>query len=300
MKTLLVLAGLALVAVPLSAQTFPTTTVLPAALPDGTGGCVVGAPLALTIPVTGVTSATGVSLDFTFGPAHTWHGDIECVITAPSGATSQVMIPGCLGSLDDSSDVGGPYSLADGAAQSFDAAAAAAPGLIPAGTYGPDNGLNALLACSSPNGNWTVTFRDHFVGDAGSVSACALTFGAGAPADSFVVCQAAPGANLNLIHTAGAAPITYTNAVTIATPGSVPLGWWFGLDVPFGPGPLSLLDQLTNPGYGPLFIGTLAPGASSIVSFSIPPGFNFQTVGVHFDAAGIPIYASAAIDYTTI
>lgn len=299
MKTFRFLAALAVIALPLAAQTFPTSSVLPTALPDGTGACTPGAPLPLSVPVTGVAGATGITLDFTFSPAHTWHGDIQCIVTAPSGATSEVMIPGCTALPDDSSDVGGPYVLADGAAQSFDAAAVAAPGLIPAGTYGPDNGLNALLSCGNPNGTWTVTFRDHFTGDVGTVSAVALTFGAGTPANSFVVCQTGPGANLNLIHNAGAAPITYTNAVTIATPGSVPLGWWFGLDCPLG-GPLGLIDQLSNPAYGPLFIGSLAAGGQNVISFAIPPGFNFQTVGVHFDAAGIPIYASAAIDYTTI
>lgn len=299
MKKSSVFAALALAAASLSAQTFPTTSVLPALLADGTAGCVTGAALVLTIPVTGVVGATGVTLDFSFDSVdtHSWHGDLDCIVTAPSGASSQVMVPGCLGSLDDSSDVQGPYVLMDGAAMTFDAAALAAGLLIPAGTYAPDNALNPLLSCGTANGTWTVTFLDHFIGDAGTVAACALTFGVGAPTSAFTVCQTGPGALVNLIHSAGSAAITWTNVVTIANPAAVPLGWWFGLDAPMF-GPLGVIDQLTN--YPGLFFGTLPPGGTNTLPVPLPPGFNFQTVGVHFDAAGIPVFAGSPIDYTVL
>jgi hypothetical protein len=282
----------------LGAQTFPTSTTLPAALPDGAGVCVPGATLALPVPVTGVSGATAVTLDFTFAPAHTWHGDIECVVTNPAGSSAMVMIPGCFGSLDDSSDVAGPYVLSDAAAMTFDAAALAAGVVIPAGTYGPDVPLNGLLVgCGDVvNGVWTVTWRDHFIGDAGAVSACALTFTTGAPSNAFVVCQTGAGAPVNLIHQAGAVPITYTNAANFSTPAAVPFGWWFGLDVPLS----LLLDELTNPVWGPIFIGSLGAGATNVVVIPLPAGFNFQIVGVHFNAAGNPIFASVPLDYTVL
>lgn len=290
-----------LVSVALPAQTFPTTTSLPALIPDGTGACVSGAGLVLTIPVSGITTATAVSLQFTCSPAHTWYGDIKCVVRAPSGATAVAMSPFCEGSLDDPSDVAGPYVLSDNAAMSFDLAAfnTAPTGTIPAGTYAPDSALNPLLICGSPNGNWQVTFSDFYLGDFGTVSACSLIFGTGAPTNSFTVCQASPGAAVNLIHTAGANPVTYTNVATFGTPAAIPFGWWFGLAIPLQ-GPAGLLDQLTNASYGPIFIGSLAAGGTSIIPAPLPVGFNFQVVGVHFNAAGQAIYSSVPVDFTVL
>ena len=297
MKKSSVFAALAMLAASLTAQTFPTSAALPAAVPDGTGACTAGAPLVLTVPVSGVSGAIGVTLDFSFGPNHTWHGDLQCIVTEPGGATSTVMIPGCTAAPDDSSDVGGPYVLSDLAAQSFDAAAVAFTGVggIPAGTYGPDNALNPLLL-GGVNGNWTVTFMDHFIGDMGSVAALALSFSSVPPA-TFSVTQAAPGAPTVFFHQAGMDAITWTNVVTILNPAAVPNGWWFGLDVAMF-GPLGVIDQLTNfPG---LFFGPLAPGGTNSLPLAIPAPFNFQTVGVHFNAAGIPIFASLPIDFTVL
>ena len=86
------LVALLVVSAPLAAQTFPTSTALPAALPDGVGACGYGTPLTCTVPVTGVSGATSVSLNFTFAPAHTWYGDVRCVVTSPSGSSVLVAV----------------------------------------------------------------------------------------------------------------------------------------------------------------------------------------------------------------
>ena len=227
------LIALLVVSAPLAAQTFNTTTALPTALTDGVGiNCTYGAPLNCAVPVSGVSGATSVSINFTFAPAHTWYGDIHCVITSPTGASVLALAASCDGSLDVGSDVGGPYTISDGS-PSFDAAANAAVGLIPAGTYAGDNALNALLACgANPNGNWTVTFQDVFQSDTGTLAACSLTFGGAVAGDSFVICQAGPFQPINLTHT-GTPGTIYINPALANTPAAVPNGWAFGLDIPY-------------------------------------------------------------------
>jgi hypothetical protein len=278
----------------LAAQTFPTTTSLPAPIADGPiPGCQAGAALVLSVSVTGISGAAAITLNMTV--SHTWYGDVRCVVTNPQGATAVAMVQGCAGSLDDSSDLVGAYTLADGASQTFDDAAFAASVSIPPGTYAPDQPLNALVnPCTSANGIWTVTFTDSFNSDTGTVSALSLTLATGGP--SFVVCQSGPGAPTRFVHVAGAAAVTYTNATVVNNPGAIPNGWWFGLDIPFT-GPGGLLEQMALP---PFFIGSLGPAGTHTLIIPIPAGLNFQIVGVHFDAAGIPVYASAPIDFTVL
>jgi hypothetical protein len=287
-----------LVAACAGAQTFPASNVLPAAVPDGLAYCSNGAALTLTVPVAGVSAAvTSVTLNFTMAPAHTWYGDLKCVVTAPSGASAVVMEPFCEGSTDDASNVAGPYVLSDGGATLFDDAAVTALNgstvAVPAGTYRPDNSLNALLGCGA-NGNWIIQLRDFVAGDTGSVSALSLTFGmSGAVLESFTICQGGAGQPVNLVHRGGPANGGYLNPAVVNTPSAVPNGWLYGLDIPV---PLLLQELNTAP---PIFAGTLdALGGSAVSVGGVPPGLTIQIVGIHLNGAGIPLFASAPVSFT--
>jgi hypothetical protein len=294
MKSLTFLFAVLVCIAPVSAQTFPTSTGLPLAIPDLSPGVV------FTVPVAGAAPAGSLSLDFTFGPVHTWYGDLRIVVTNPAGASVAVKVQ-CGGvspaGTCDSSDVGGPYSLIDSAGGTFAAAALAAGAAvaIAPGAYKGDNALNPLVGCQ-PDGAWTVTFSDHAGGDVGTVTALALTFGP--TAENFCVYQVAPGALVNLVHFAPAGSgITYTNAAVLGTPAAVPAGWWYGLDIPLP----QLLDEFTNPGNGTVFIGSIPAGGVNVFSVSLPPTFNFQIVGVHFDSVtGLKTFNAPPVDFTVL
>jgi len=289
------LVALLIVSAPLAAQTFPTITPLPAALADGSG-CSPGNSVNCFVPVSGVAVATSLSLNFTFAPAHTFYSDVRCFISKPSGAAVLVLAAGCEGSLTDGSDLGGPYTVTDGA-PSFDGAAAAAGSfaVIPAGTYGPDDVMNVLLtSCGNLNGNWIVTFQDMIAADVGSIAACSLTFGVGSGA--FSICQAGPGQPLNLTH-AGTPGTIYFNPAVANTPTALLNGWFLGLDIPF---PTLVNEIAMAPPLGNLFHGTIgASGTSVFVVPGVPAGWTIQIVGAHFDGTtGDLIYSSPAINYT--
>lgn len=293
---------MSLVALPLSAQTFTTTSVLPRVLSQPLSNCTNVVQIQLDVPVSGVVDVTALSIAFSFAPAHTWYGDVRCVVINPSGLASMVMASSCDGSVDDSSDLLGPYVLDDTATELFDSAATTAGGTVPAGTYVPDVSLNQLVSgcIDAVNGTWAVVFSDVFPGDIGSIASCSLTFSVGPPLNSFAVCQTAPGALTRFVHRVGSSNIIYTNLATIGNPGSIPFGWWFGLNLPLF-GPLGLSDQLSNPAYANLFAGSLSANVVQTLSFSLPAGLNFQMVGVHFDpASATPVFAALPVDFTVL
>ena len=289
------LIALLIVSATVAAQTFATTTVLPASLADGGSNCSSGAPLYCIVPVSGLAGVSTVSLNFTFAPAHTFYSDVRCTLTRPSGASVLALASACDGSLGDGSDLGGPYTVMDGA-PSFDGAAAAASAVIPAGTYGPDNAMNVLLsACSNPNGNWIVTFQDAVAADVGTIAACSLTFG-GSNYPWFSICQTGPSQPVTIAHHNLPGNI-YFNPATANTPSAVQNGWFFGIDIPYA----TLVDELMlAPPLGNIFHGTIGPsGVSVVVVPGVPGGWTIQIVGVHFDGTtGDLIYASPAINYT--
>ena len=288
------LVALLIVSGPLAAQTFPTSSPLPALLQDGGSNCSPGFPLSCLVPVSGVAGATSVSINFSFVPPHTFYSDVKCTITSPSGASVLALASGCDGSLGDGSDLYGPYTVTDGASP-FDSAAAAAGAVIPAGTYGPDNPMNVLLSpCENPNGNWIVTFQDRVAADTGALAFCSLTFAA--LGDSFFICQAGPSQPVNIVHI-GPPGDLYINPALANTPAAVPAGWFFGLEIPFP----TLLNEMTMaPPLGNIFHGTIgASGVSVVVVPGVPAGWTIQIVGVHLDGtAATPTWGSSAINYT--
>lgn len=285
----LVLAGAA------AAQTFggPISPVL--AIPDGAGACTPGATLSHIIPVAGgPTTMTSVVLGLDL--SHTWYGDVEVTLTSPSGTTVNVNVAGCQGSLDDSSDLAGLYTLNDGAAQSWDAAALAAGTTIAPGAYVGDSPLAAFVGQNS-NGNWTIAIRDHFNSDTGTLNGATIDFGVCGGGPYYTLGQvpaATPGAPLVINHGCGTAFATYITAVVINNPASVPNGWWFGLDIPVN-------FLITEINFGAPFYGTLDGTGSYTFSTPLPAGIQISSVGVHFDpVSGVPTFASVPNTYTML
>ncbi|MEZ5608573.1 MAG: IPTL-CTERM sorting domain-containing protein [Burkholderiaceae bacterium] len=185
MHTLRTFAAAALLAaaVPLHAQTFATTTALPAAVADGGASCAAaGAPTDLTIPVTGITRPLA-GLSVRIGLSATHAGDATVELIAPGGAPGMPLVSriGANGALSpgDSSDFSGVYTFVDPSVSSNSiwSAAMGADGTtaIPAGTYytsAPGGSSSATgapvpllatfsgLAPAQINGNWTLRVTD--------------------------------------------------------------------------------------------------------------------------------------------
>lgn len=177
-------------------------------VPDGTvGGNICGdfgAARDVTFTVAGLPAGApaDVGLGFsmetvspTGGPGHPWAGDLEVVLIAPGGATTKTIVKqtgsttatGC----GDDSNVLGPYTFSDSAPAAptwFGAATTAnSTTAIPTGSYRAatpggvvGGGVNTLITpefagLSSPNGTWTLRFRDGGESDVGKVSAANLT-----------------------------------------------------------------------------------------------------------------------------
>jgi len=190
-----------------TASSSKTVNAAPAATFAGTGVGAIpdnapGTPLNVTFNVTGISGApTNVEVSHTYGPNHTWVGDINCWLIAPNGTS--FVIYGRTGqtgaSAGDSSDLSGPYNFKDSAAGTnwwTAANTAGAAVVVPPGDYrttqtgpqpvittSPVTNLSAAFSgVSNPNGTWTLRFTDNGGGDTGSISAATLTIaGASAP-----------------------------------------------------------------------------------------------------------------------
>ncbi|MBK8205646.1 MAG: choice-of-anchor D domain-containing protein [Planctomycetes bacterium] len=235
---LVLFAAGAMVAASLAAQTtFPTSSTLPAAIPDNNP-----AGVTLNVPVSGLTGGvSNVELDITFAPNHTFAGDLIITITAPGAvATADVYRR----APDDSSNLAGPYTFADGGA---DFAAALAGGttnfVVPSGTYAPSttgpttvnfaaifNGLTVGAA----NGTWTVLVSDNANIDTGSVSALAIRITDPTPTAPTITSTAPATASVGVMYTytvvaTGNPAVTFSIAPDPSTIGS---GWltWDGTD----------------------------------------------------------------------
>ncbi len=204
----------------IATTTFPTSTGLPAAIPDN-----VPAGLTLSIPVSGLTDQLrGVALNMTLdqpagGGGHTWVGDLNVNLTGPpAGPTHLIMqrVGSATGmGSGDSTDIQGPYTFTDGTTGDFWALAVAmVGGTVPPGAYrtmacctGAFTDMNPVFQgpvlyerstafdrksgesskfSNNPvedaaNGTWTLNVADNATGDTGRVSALSLTLTTLAP-----------------------------------------------------------------------------------------------------------------------
>jgi len=175
--------------------TFPTLPETLGPIPDGGTGTppVYGNPLVMAFLVSGISAPiTDVSVNLTL--THTWCGDLEMFLVAPSGSPNIVTVGHIgvtsAGSFGSSSDYNGTYNFTDGAVgPNIWTAAAATP--IPNGSYrttvrgmaGTTNppavtSLNSAfsgLTTAQANGLWTLWVRDGANGDTGTVTAANLT-----------------------------------------------------------------------------------------------------------------------------
>lgn len=198
----------------LATATFPTSTALPAEIPDSSPATGVS----LDIPVAGLTDEVrGVALNITFDNSdpgltqHTWMGDINIVLTAPDLANHLILCD----DISESSDLRGPYTFTDASTDNpwlvGDATGGADP--IAAGAYrttdcgeavtdmnpvfqGPafadidnmfdkkssgDSKIDRIPTDNLGNGTWTLNVADDAGGDTGNVSAASLTITTLAP-----------------------------------------------------------------------------------------------------------------------
>jgi hypothetical protein len=167
------------------------------AIPDGPSSsrsC--GTPRDVLFNVSGFAGNFG-SASITFNATHSYVGDLEVSLIAPTGTTH--LLFSFVGSTSntnagDNSNLGGAYTFTDTATANFWAAAAVAGNNtnVPAGSYrtqaaGPFSNANpgppftsinasfAGLLQSQINGTWTLRFRDCWAADTGSVSSASLT-----------------------------------------------------------------------------------------------------------------------------
>lgn len=191
--------------------TFPADAPSLGAIPDGPAACnAFGGNRDVTFTVSGMTAPlTGVSVNLTLAPAHTWAGDVDVRLRAPGGAPEHVIFArtgaATATAAGDSSDVAGPYDFIDSAPAAptwWAAAAAEATGAapVPPGSYRSSTagevaggGANTVITTTfagltTPqiNGVWTLRFRDHCSADTGSVSAATLTLATALPQQNHV------------------------------------------------------------------------------------------------------------------
>jgi subtilisin-like proprotein convertase family protein len=154
----------------------------PLAIPDGPtadpGPVLIPGPPANAVQAVINVPDSGpiLDVDVTLGLTHTWYGDLNIYLTH-GGVTITLKD----GNPDDSSDLGGLYTLDDEAATTWDAAASAAGVSIAPGSYRP-NGVQATVppdpfpdALSTfdgmdKQGDWTISIDDTFLADVGSLS----------------------------------------------------------------------------------------------------------------------------------
>lgn len=184
----------------LATTPFPTSSALPAAIPDNapTPG------LNLPIPVSGLTDdLRGVAVNISFNPTHTWLGDLRASLSAPGGSpTHQIFweVGNTSGtSSGDSSDMTGPYLFTDGTTGDLWSVAAGLPNgsSVPSSSYRTTGALSAAFTDMNPvfqgpvlteniaNGTWNFYIGDRGGGDSGSVSALSLVLTTLAPTAGF-------------------------------------------------------------------------------------------------------------------
>ncbi|MFM7298323.1 MAG: hypothetical protein ACKO4Q_14025 [Planctomycetota bacterium] len=129
----------------------------------------------------GATCVTEIKLN---SMSHTWAGDIQFVLTTPSGARINL-----LNQAGDSCDFSGDYGITS--LELYQAPGTCANGALPAGqisqVYGNwptgTNGINntPLSQVAPATGGWTLTIYDWFAQDAGGLSSWDICFGTPPP-----------------------------------------------------------------------------------------------------------------------
>jgi subtilisin-like proprotein convertase family protein len=190
-----VVAGAAVAIPPRAIANPPTTfsyTGPPVPIPDSPGADVPGTPAVATLPVsglTGVVSHLTFSIDgtacsdaagsTTVGLDHTFVNDLQLTLTAPNGVHALVI---------DRTDGGGnnfcQTVLDDNASQSIQSVTTSQAPFT--GTFTPDTPLSTFNGID-PNGNWSLTAQDFFVGDTGNIRAFSLIISTAEPTISSTV-----------------------------------------------------------------------------------------------------------------
>jgi subtilisin-like proprotein convertase family protein len=186
--------------------TFPADAPSLGAIPDSD----VGSPVCqnnsttfkdVTFTVSGIAGPALVTA-VSFSASHTFLQDLEVSLRAPGGSPSHLLFAAtgttataansCAGSANDLSTAN-TYTFSDSAASNWWTTAATNP--VPTsssrtvvtgigGTTNPPattNMTNTFLSVFSPNGTWTLRFRDRGAGDTGTVTAATLSLQSGDP-----------------------------------------------------------------------------------------------------------------------
>jgi subtilisin-like proprotein convertase family protein len=203
---------------------------IPSDAPTGTGNGTwpvtqptspMDSPVVITVP-SGASQIVRVKLN---GLYHTFIGDVQMVLEAPSGLKYNIVCrPGSTGGgVGDGSDYSGDYSIYESIGATLFGAGAGLT--VPPGDYKQEFGawnsgdfgiLNTLLG-SIPvaNGTWILHIYDWYAGDIGSLTSWELCFNA--PTGPAVYCTAGTSSN-------GCVPAISANAqpsVTLAHPCSI-------------------------------------------------------------------------------
>jgi subtilisin-like proprotein convertase family protein len=196
--------------------------------------------------LTGTISAVAVS----FNASHTFLQDLEVSLRGPGGSPSHLLFAAtgttataansCAGSANDLSTAN-TYTFADTASANWWTTAAANPvptstnRTVVTGIGGATNppattSLNTTFAATSPNGTWTLRFRDRGVGDTGTVTAASLSITTiGDPGRAVLDFDGDGKSDLAVIRNTGG---TFNWFLSQSTAGFVGLGWGSTNDVP--------------------------------------------------------------------
>lgn len=141
-------------------------------IPDGVVGGGDGAPLFIDLDI--LDQGYIKDMNVTMGLTHTWFGDLTISLTKMTGSGAGTSILFSDGTPDDSSNLGGLYTMDDEAATTWDAAASAAGTTIAAGSYRPDGALSAFDGLDM-QGVWQLKIIDTFGADTGSINHLSIT-----------------------------------------------------------------------------------------------------------------------------
>lgn len=144
------------------------------AIPDGVIGGGDGAPVFIDLDI--LDQGYIKDMNVTMGLTHTWFGDLTISLTKMTGSGAGTSILFSNGTPDDSSNLSGLYTMDDDAATTWDAASAGGGDafVIPAGSYRPDQALNAFDGFNM-QGVWQLKVIDTFGFDTGSINHLSIT-----------------------------------------------------------------------------------------------------------------------------
>jgi subtilisin len=164
---------------------------------DEPGPQVPGLPRDVEFLVSGIAENAVTDIAVSMTAAHTWFGDLQVTLIAPNGTEHRIFgytLSTTSGGYGTNKQLSGTYTFTDAATQNWWTATAAAPTIMPSGSYRTSNSggagatnpmpntsiMSTFSSLTDVNGTWKLRLTDGANGDTGSISGASLTFSVGA------------------------------------------------------------------------------------------------------------------------